>query len=127
MSNSKVVSRSDRRITTYEQYVNSLDFSEGYAQVYKSLSYVKGGLMITSYNYSHFLKYQDELIKNGYHLVTSNTSNNFFRDDITTFIYKPENAIDAKIKNFKLNHIHKLYIVLFIILIISSFIFVCTL
>lgn len=84
---------------TYEEFLESCNFDKGYCTFQKSFSYVgKGNNVWADFGYSDFVRHKDELIKNGYHILEVDESDNFFRDDLVSYIYLPDRIGDFRMK-----------------------------
>lgn len=86
---------------TFDEFVESLDFSKGYVTFEKSFSYVGKNNLWAEYGYYNFVRHKEELIERGYHLIEINESDNLFRDDMVTYIYKPEDIGSYRMKKFE--------------------------
>ncbi len=72
---------------TYENFINSLEFKEGYCKFNLTKSYIGSGYIIADFELNVIQKYKEKVLADGYILKTKDGSDNFFRDDINTYIY----------------------------------------
>ncbi len=108
---------------TFDEFVESLDFSKGYVTFQKSYSYVGKNNLWAEYGYYNFIRHKSELIERGYHLIEINESDNLFRDDMVTYIYKPEDIGSFRLKKFE-QYIPMLTLVGIVLFIILFFILI---
>lgn len=83
---------------SFDEFITSLDFSKGYCTFEKSYNYVRGGSLSAQHDYMDYIIHKNELVRRGYHLITINESDNFFRDDMVTYIYQPNKVWQYKLK-----------------------------
>lgn len=88
---------------TFDEFIEGLDFSKGYVTFQKSYSYVGKGGFRFQHDYHEFVNHRKEFEKRGYHMIELNESDNFFRDDLVTYIYKPDNIGAFRLKKFESN------------------------
>lgn len=85
---------------TYENFINSLEFKEGYCKFNLTKSYIGSGYIIADFELNVIQKYKEKVLADGYILKTKDGSDNFFRDDINTYIYIPSIYFNTQFKEW---------------------------
>ena len=85
---------------TYENFINSLEFKEGYCKFNLTKSYIGSGYIIADFELNLIQKYKEKVLADGYILKIKDGSDNFFRDDINTYIYIPSIYFNTQFKEW---------------------------